>query len=197
MCIGITSMVKERSSGSLRVLTAKPLYRRDIIIGKFLGLSLFLLILMVLTEAIFVSLLIMVNGEPDSLLDLLLRLSSFIILMFLNCSFTLGLVMLFGILFNKAEALVLSMAFVSIEWLQQANVDFQFLGQIQQLIDPMKLYFYTIFVYSGNYCMGTLFQTRLSFDAWLSHALPYVALMLAEVVLIVLINSAVFSREEM
>lgn len=197
MCIGIITIAKERSSGSLRVLTAKPLYRRDIITGKFLGLSLFLLLLMILTEIVFISLIIIVLGSPDSLLELVLRLSSFIVLLFLNCSFTLGLVMLFGIVFNKAEALILSMAFVSFEWLQQASVDFQFLGQIQQLIDPMKLYFNTIFVFSGNETLGSLFETRLSFDAWLNHALPFVVLMLAEVILIVLINSAMFSKEEM
>jgi ABC-2 type transport system permease protein len=179
------------------VLVAKPLYRRDIIVGKFLGLGLFLLLSMVFVELVYVFLMVLVNGAPDSLLELVLRVSLFIVLLFLNCCFTLGLVMLFGIVFSKAEALVLSVAFISFEWLQQANVDFQFLGEIQKLVDPMKLYFNTFGVISGDRVVGTLFETRLSLGAWLDHALPFMVLMLAEVVLIVLVDSAVFSREEM
>ena len=37
--LGVMSFSKERIKGTINVLTAKPLYRRDIVIGKFLGLA--------------------------------------------------------------------------------------------------------------------------------------------------------------
>jgi len=48
MFIGILTVAEERISGSIGVLLTKPLYRRDVISGKFAGLSLFLFFITVL-----------------------------------------------------------------------------------------------------------------------------------------------------
>jgi ABC-2 type transport system permease protein len=191
VCLGLASMANERSGGSLRVLITKPLYRRDIIIGKFLGISSFLFILMVIFMVLQVSLTIITFRPPYSFIDMVLRVGCFIVLAFLNCSLTLGIVMLLGSIFNKTEALIASLAFISYEWLSQTVMTPKNLG-IFQKIDPNRLYL--DLVVSGS--TGTLFRTYVPFSTWFGNAWPYMVLMVAEVVLVVLIASTIFSRQE-
>lgn len=191
MCIGIITIADERSNGSLRVLTIKPLYRRDIIIGKFLGISVFMLLLMVFVTIIFIVPLMIFYETPGSLTDFLLRMSSITFITFLNCCFTLGLVMLFGILLSKAEAMVLSLVYIALEWLIAEGNALRYLGN-WKLADPGILQMYA-------YGLGENFILYIdvpSFTAWLSYAIPYIVLMIAEVVVIVLINCSLFSRED-
>jgi ABC-2 type transport system permease protein len=82
MCIGVISIADEKSKGSLRVLLAKPVYRRDVIIGKFIGISTFLFLLIILTVTLFVSLMIAVYSGPESSVEFVLRMASFAILLF-------------------------------------------------------------------------------------------------------------------
>lgn len=190
MSIGITSIADERSKGSFRVLFGKPLYRRDVITGKFVGISLFMFLLIAFTLALFVSLMIALYTGPESIIDLTLRMLMFAILLFVNCSFTLGLVMCLGILLNKSEALVISLAFISFEWLTNIGSLPDSLGNLQ-LINPGYLYVYTMYIASGK-----LFDVSSSIDSWLSGALPYIVMMVAEVIVIVLVNCILFNREE-
>lgn len=192
MCLGVISIADERSGGSLRVLTSKPLYRRDVIIGKFLGISLFLLLLMVLAAVLFVVPLMVFYETPDSFTDFLLRMSSITFITFLNCSFTLGLVMLFGIVLGKAEALVVSLAYVAVEWLSQGGNILYNLGNLG-IVDPGLLQMYA-FGLGNNFI---LYMDLPPFGAWLNYAIPYIVLMIAEVAIIVLVNCTLFNREEM
>lgn len=193
MCIGIISIADERSRGSLRILTTKPLYRRDIITGKFLGISLFMLLLMLLGYMLFVLPLMVFYGGPISFSDFLLRLVSVIILTFLNSSFTLGLVMLFGIVLGRAEALVVSLVFIALEWVVELPSMFTYLGKPLQIIDPGVLFIDAIGANLTNY----IFSPDLPpFNAWLGYSMPYIVLMVAEVVIVVLVNCTLFNREE-
>jgi ABC-2 type transport system permease protein len=190
MCIGITSVADERSKGSLRVLFGKPLYRRDVITGKFVGINLFMFLLIAFTLAIFISLMITLYAGPESIIDLSLRMLMFAVLLFINCSFTLGLVMCLGILLNKSEALVISLAFISFEWLTNIGSLPDSLGNLQ-LINPGYLYVYAMYMASGKLLNGSV-----PLDSWLSGSLPYIVLMVAEVILMVLVNCMLFNREE-
>ncbi len=49
MCIGVTSMAEEKASGTLNLLFTKPLLRKNVIAGKFIGINLFCLVYIVLT----------------------------------------------------------------------------------------------------------------------------------------------------
>lgn len=193
MCIGIISIADERSRGSLRVLMTKPLYRRDIITGKFLGISLFTLLLVFLCYILFVLPLIIFYGGPVSFSDFLLRLVSIIILTFLNSSFTLGLVMLIGIVLGKAEALVVSLAYIALEWVIELPSLSTYLGKPLEIIDPVILFNNAINPNSAYY----IFSPDLPpFSAWLGYSMPYIVLMVAEVVAIVLVNCTLFNQEE-
>jgi ABC-2 type transport system permease protein len=191
MCLGIITIANERSTGSLGILTAKPLYRRDIIIGKFVGLSAFLLLLMVLVTILFVLPLMIFFETPTSFTDFLFRMGSIIIVTFLNCSFTLGIVMLFGIAFSKAEALVLSLAYIATEWLSENGNILYYLGNLK-IIDPGMLQMYA-FGLGNNFI---LYIDLPSLNSWLSYSMPYIVLMMAEVLIIVMINCMLFNREE-
>lgn len=190
MCVGILSVADERSRGSLGVLFAKPLYRRDVITGKFVGIIVFLFLLIASTLALFVSLMMLVYAGQVSIVDVALRMLLFAVLLFLNCCLTLGLVMCLGIVLSKSEALIVSIAFVAFEWLTNSGSLPGSLGSLN-LIDPTYLYIYTMYMASGR-----LFDTSLPLGTWLSGSSPYIVLMAAEVIILVLANCMLFSREE-
>lgn len=199
MCTGAISIAEERSKGSLRILLTKPLYRRDIIIGKFLGIGAFFVLIITLTIIIFVSIEMAFFGCPASLSELAIKLSTFIFMLLLHTSFTFGLVMLFGILLDKREALVLSVAYLAYEWLfQLATITaamtsipaLKFIG----LIDPIQLYWWA-YMARGTPSTELLAAARPYF-AWLQDSYPFLILMILEVIIIILVDCASFSREE-
>lgn len=191
MCLAITSIASERSSNSIRVLLTKPIYRKDIIISKFVSISIFEFLLIILTVVLLVSLMMAVYGGPTSAIELILRMASFSILLFLNCSFTLGLIFLLSILLKRSEAMMISIIFITVEWLGQIQV-LPYLPNGLDIIDPMTLYIHAFAVTPGI----DLFRPSLSFNTWLNNAVPFVLLMLLEVVIIVLVNCIAFNREE-
>jgi len=189
MCIGISSIADERSNHTFSVLFTKPLYRRDVLAGKFLGIGIFMLFALVLVFSLLTSFIIIVFGGPSSLAELVLRMGTFAFVLYLSCIFTLGLVMLLGIIFNKAEALVISLAYISFEWLTPTGLIPQSLGDLQ-IISPMIL-----FVFASCRPGNDLLMTTLPYDIWLANALPFIVLLLAEVVIVTLINCMLFTRE--
>lgn len=191
MCVGITSIADERSNGSLRVLLSKPLYRRHVIVGKFLGISAFLLICIVLMITLFVSLTLVAYGAPASISDLALRMGAFAMLLFLYCSFALCLIFLFGILLGKAEAIIVSIFFVLSEWLMKMPIIPTSLENVLIII-PSNLYVKAVAASGDN----NLFTPSLAFTSWFNSALPTIVLMTAEIVALVLVVCILFNREE-
>jgi ABC-2 type transport system permease protein len=201
MSIGIVSVTDDRSGGSLRVLFTKPIYRRDVILGKFIGVGSFLLFLIVIAYTLYASLMIAVSGCPESIVDLVLRLGSFVILLFLNSCITLGLVMALGIFLSEAGALIASLAFISYEWLRLDGTvtSMGWLIGDASIIDPFYLYWKafrpsTVYSPTGGYM--NLYTITQPYMAWLQQAFPYILLMIADVIIIVLIGCLLFSREE-
>lgn len=190
MCVGVLSVANERYGGSLGVLFAKPVYRRDVIIGKFVGISMLLFVLITLILALFVSLMMLVYVGRADIVGVVARMLLFAVVLFLNCCFTLGLVMCLGIVLSKPEALIVSMAFVAFEWLTNIGSLPASLGKLN-LINPAYLY-----VYAMDGASGRLFNDSLPLGTWLSGSSPYIVLMLMEVTIIMLVNCLLFNREE-
>lgn len=91
LCVGIISISGERSGGSVMVLLTKPLYRRDVVAGKFLGGSLFMLVTVIATlTACVVSMLITYMGTLPYF-ELFVRTGLYCLLLFIYCSLTLGI----------------------------------------------------------------------------------------------------------
>lgn len=190
MSIGIISIANERSNGSLRILISKPLYRRDIILGKLLGISTLLFLLIIFTLTLFVFLMVVFLGYSVPISDILLRGGTYAIVLLFSSCFTLSLIMLFSIILDKAEALVISIAYISFEWLTQTPMMPSWLGEIQ-IINPMNLFIYAT-LKPGN----DLFALSIPYEVWLSNALPYIILLIVEVIIIVLIDCIIFNKHD-
>jgi ABC-2 type transport system permease protein len=191
MCIGVFSIADERSRGGLQVLMCKPLYRRDIIIGKVLGISglLALTITFVLTVFTSISIILYPFSLATSFLDITIRMMSYMLVLLLLCVLTLTITMTVGLLFrNVMSALTLSMALLYIQWYSDIPNVLGVLG----VIDPERLYIYAIETTSLN-----IFDSMIPYSNWLSGALPYIGMIIAEIVIITLINCILLNRESL
>ncbi|AFC99456.1 hypothetical protein Mtc_0692 [Methanocella conradii HZ254] len=186
--LGITAFSGERSNGSLRVLITKPLYRKDIILGKFLGMSSFIFLVVFLEIGLLASMyLIMYQGHGfSSITDIALRLGFLVILIFLNSSLAVGLSMFFGVLIkNLYGVLICCVSYLYLEWYMQVAY------HIGLWFSPYRLLL-------SAFAIGdvSLLNPQFSFSTWLNAALPSIVLMVLEVIIIVILNCFVFTVRE-
>ncbi|AFC99898.1 hypothetical protein Mtc_1142 [Methanocella conradii HZ254] len=193
LCLGVVSIADERSKGSLGVMLAKPLYRRDLILGKLTGIAALLLLLMTITFVSFVSSLIVVYGNIGSMMEVIIRMSLFIFLLFAYCCFTLGVVALFSILFSKGAALVASLAYFCYEWYSYGFIapSDPFFGALRRF-DPVQIFWNPLINVKGS----GLQDTALPLGEWINYSWPYITLLVLYVIIIMLVDSMIFNREE-
>ncbi len=185
--IGVLMIGEERFNGSLSILLSKPLYRRDIIIGKFAGTSIFLLLFILIEYFVSAFLVMVFFREPLSMQEFILRSLSNILALYLECSLTLVITMLLGVIFKELlVALIASITFLYVDWYTNLV---QSLSVIK-IISPHYLYFTII---SGN-SQGILLDTSVPYGDWLSATLPFIILMLLEIIIFLLINCSLFSK---
>lgn len=195
LCIGVISIADERSKGTLSVTLTKPLYRRDILIGKLIGISIFLLVLATTTYVLLVSILIIFYGNAGSIVEVMARVFILNILLFVYCCFTLGLVALFSIILTKGAALIASLVYICYEWYNYSGItSIDPLFGVLVSFDPTNLYWRSIVgpVLGGPNLLDTTFSLR---DC-LNYHWPYILLLILEVIVIILIDSMLFNREE-
>jgi ABC-2 type transport system permease protein len=185
--IGVTS-VADNKSNSLNILLTKPLYRRDIVLGKFIGNSNLLLIIVLFSYLISSFFQILFYGMPDRIDEFIIRLLSMIFILFIECSLVSGITMLFGLLFrNILLSTGVTVTFFFIEW--YANLPAHY--EILNWISPRGLYL-TTFLLNDI----ALIDTLIPYLSWLSAALPYIVVMILETILIVLADCFVFIKRE-
>lgn len=182
--MGVLVIGDERFKRSLSVILSKPLYRRDIVLGKFLGISAFLL-LFIIIEFTVSSLLIMIFfREPYSMQEFILRAFSNVLALFFECSLNLVITMLFGlILKDLLMALIATITFLYVDWFGNITLP---------LISPQHFYFTII---SGNSAI-MLLDTSFPYSDWLGAALPFIIFIILEIIVILLINCSIFSKSE-
>lgn len=187
LILGLLSVAGDRKR-VLGVLLTKPLRKRDVMAGKFLGLSMFLLLLITVTYLL-VSLLITVAFRgPSSMEEFALRLTALILALFLECSFLAGVGMLIGMVFSSLkEAIIVGVTYLCIEWFSNA----MFMNVLKYL-SPYYVYFKII---SATDTVK-VFDTLVPFGDWLGTALPYAALMIAGVIVVFILNCLVIARTE-
>ncbi len=190
VCLGVFSISDERLNGALNTLLCKPLYRTDIISGKFLGISGFILLSILFALSVLTSLtLIMFPAAGYGIIDIVERVSSYAFVLFLTCSITLALTMLIGIILKKPAlslAVSLTMAFI-ILYPDPLSV----LGPAEILI-PWHLLANILYLRAGM----QLFFPSTSYTDWLIGSIPLIALLLVEIILVILANCIIFNREE-
>lgn len=188
--IGVLSIIQERSRGQLRVLVTKPLYRRDIVAGKVLGLSTFLFIICTIDILLCLSSIMIFYTGPVSINELVIRIASYIFTLYLGCTLTLCITIMIGVLFKDyILALILSGTLFCFE---SFYIYPTAIGEIKNLI-PVQLYFTII---DGN-GYGYLFYTSIDYCLWLSYSLPYIILMVLLISAVLLATMYAFGRDDL
>ena len=177
-------------TGLVNVLLAKPLYRRDYIMGKFTGLAAFML-LFITFIMLFTGLMVIVFFRgPQSIPEYVLRTTAYIAVFTLSCWLVIALNMLFGIVSkNVLFVTAAAMAYYFIDWVWFSE---RFIGALS-ILTPQTLLWKLI--YNGDTSIS-LFDCLIPFDRWLSGAMPYVSLLIIETILLLLAGIYLFSREE-
>lgn len=186
--IGVICITEERSSHSMDVLLNKPVYRRDVVIGKFLGATGFIALLIVNTLVLSL-LLALFFRAPLSLSDFLLRMAGYNIALSLECWLTTGIAMLIGVLFNNIiDAIAVVITYLYVEWYFPLM---SFINSLR-LISSRWLCFTII---SGSGEIG-LFDSSMPYLNWLNVSMPYILLILLEIILVLLLGCAIFIRKD-
>lgn len=179
--LGVMSIAEDRSKSLFKVLLTKPLYKRDIVLGKFCGICLFLLMLIGISYIISSLLVMIFYGLPQSILEFILRIISLILALFLECALTAGITMMIGIIFkNLLEAVSIVATCLFIDW--YGNL-YGYIGNLS-IISPRVLYF-DIFNVNNQIL---LIDTSIPYMNWLNAAAPYIVLVILEITAIVILD---------
>ena len=187
--IGIMSIIEDSRKNVFKILLTKPLYRRDVIIGKFMGINAFLLVLVTLTFTLIALMLAVFYVMPYDVSDWLLRIGSLITITFLECSIASGIMIIAGVMFSKnlLGAVGIAASFFFLEWhfamgLHLGDLDF---------LSPRFLLF-------SMYGLGNIWLTDPSYSLleWFNSASPYILLAVVEALLVMLFGAFLFSRSE-
>ncbi|MDI6898052.1 ABC transporter permease [Methanocella conradii] len=191
MLLGVTSIVGDRSDNIFKVVLTKPLYIRDVIIGKFLGICAFILTLAFTTLATCSIMEMLFYGLPGSMGEFMLRFGSLVLLLFFECSLVSGIAMLVGLVFkNLLDSVAVTVALFFIDWYGEALTGR--MGLLYTFISPWRLYF-NAFEGDGHFLLT---DTTVAYASWLNAALPYIGLMLLETLVVLAISCLVSIRME-
>ncbi len=179
LCISVVSISGERANGSLRVLLTKPLYRKDIIAGKFLGINAFLLLLSLFAMLMNIALIMIAYSGPSSVVEII-KIGLFEIVMFLFSMLTSGIMILFAIIFKGLlDSLVFALTYLYVTWYVYVPDSLEILRwinpvqQCKMIVTPM-----------------------VTLSTWMDASLPSVILLILEIIAVFLAGSALFNNED-
>lgn len=191
--LGVMSISEERSSGSFNVLLTKPIFRRDVILGKMLGLSIFMFLFILTIELLTGLLLVYYFREPWSIPDFLWRFFVIVISSLMTCVLIIELSMLSGLLFKN---LLLAVSVVA---------TYIFLDCIEFVTSIFNMYFFNssltitpwilLFRIISPGMRGGLFATSIAFSEWFWNALPFIVWMGILIIGVLELDCYVFSRQ--
>lgn len=189
---GATSVSRERWDNSINVVLTKPLYKRDYLIGKLMGVTASLLVFIVFSLLITGLITAMYFRGPLSMSEFAWRIIVYIILLTLSCCLVAALNMFLGVLSkNMLFVVAASMTYIFAEWFW--NISVYLPGY--ELISPVRVNGCMFGMGAGGYLLF-LFDTLCPFTKWFSYAVPYIAITIIELVLVLLISIAMFSRSD-
>lgn len=198
LSIGVLSVMEDRARSSISVLLTKPVYRRDIILGKFFGLSAFMFLLAAFVSIMDLAVLMMFNSGPVPIGDCVLRLVTIIVLLTLECSITICITMLAGLVLKNLLAVVsLVVTWFFVIW-YAGNYLESVLGNLAVLISPELLFMMIMLGYShvGSSEVVRLTESSNSYSLWLGCVLPFIIVMVLEPFVLTAVNCMIFTREE-
>jgi len=187
LCIGVVLISEDRSTGRLRILMTKPVYLKEIIVGKFIGLNLSIFIISMLATIFNVFMLAMIY-RPFQSYDTLIRILIIALLLYMLNVLIATIVIFIGtILKNMYAALVATSAFLYLIWFVFPPYN---LGELLK-INPIILY-QNIIAGGGT----NLLDTSNSLDSWAFSSLPLIGILLTEILIFLIINIHYFGKEE-
>lgn len=188
--LGVISIAKERWTRSINVLLIKPLYKMDIVGGKFAGISVFLFIFISLVLAFTTVMLIIFFKEPLSYYELFMRLLAYIIILTGECSLVAALTMLVGSAVNNLiGSITLVITYIYAEWLSPiTSLD------VLSFITPEGLLIKMSNPITTSGYVTELFNTLVPFTQWLSDAAPYFIFMMLYIIAVLVINCWAFAK---
>lgn len=191
--LGATMIPYERWNNSLNILLTKPLYTRDVVLGKFFGLSGFMLLFNTFALLLLSLLMILFFRGPISSTDFVLRLVAYVLVMTLACSLGIALNMLFGIISkNILFVATASITYVFFDWIWYSD---RILGNgVLSLITPMNLYNKLINPIPNG--PPNLFNTTIPLQQWLNSITPFLALLLIEMIALLLLEMYIFAKSD-
>lgn len=189
--LGATSIPYERWNNSINVLLTKPLYRRDFIIGKFAGLSGFMLLFNTFTLLLIGLLMIVFFRGPQSNFEFAWRFAAYIIVMSLSCSLVIALNMLFGMISKNILVVTsASITYVFFDWIWYNDRIIYGLS----ILTPMNLYHNIIAPFAEPF--NPMFNTIVPFNQWFYAAIPFIAILIIEMSILLLAGIHLFSKDD-
>lgn len=198
LSIGVLSVMEDRAKSTISVLLTKPVYRRDIILGKFFGLSSFMLFLSAFASVMDLAILMVFDSGSVPVGDCILRLVTIIVLLTLECSITICITMLAGLVFkNLLAAVSVVVTWFFVVWFAGGYL-LSCLGNLSAFISPELLFMSIIFgmsqMVSSN--RANLTDISYSYSFWLGSTLPLMIVLVLEPVVLTAVNCVIFMREE-
>jgi ABC-2 type transport system permease protein len=194
--IGVTSISGERNNGCLNILLTKPLYRRDVVMGKFIGTNLFLLVFLVIVMLANSLFLLNFYGAPSSVYEFLWRITIYTMVLSMELSLVTGITMLIGIIFKDLLlAVSIIVLYLSYEWFwiqMTAILSYMLNFPITSNMLTQRI----CGLYGDSYTRSNLFITSIPFSTWIGDAYPYIFLMVFLIVGVLLLNCLIYARME-
>ena len=190
--LGVVSMSEEYGKNSFGVILAKPIYRRDVILGKVMGICGFMFLFITLVVVFITAMLILGFRSPDSYIELW-RPVGIILALGLESSLVISLTVLVGSVFkNIIGSVSIAITYVYADWFKNVS---QYMG-MYSIITPKILFFDVINPPNYDNSMAMLFDTLYPFDKWFGDASIYIVLLLVEMTIFVFICCMVFAKQE-
>lgn len=186
--IGVTSIAEERRNNAINILLAKPLYRRDLIAGKVVGLNAYMLCVIMFGMTLAAVVLSIFYQQPGDPMNFLSRLAAYILLLFMYSSLNIAIAMLVGILIKDLLlAASVVMAYIFIDWYTGLFGIIPFMRNLDPEVALAKLYINNLV---------SLQSATIQIGQWINANITNIAFYILAIILVLLIGLAVYSREE-
>lgn len=189
--LAATSLPHESWKNSLGVLLSKPLYRRDVVLGKFMGIAGFMFLFNAF-DVLFTGLMIITFYRgPLSVTEFGLRVGAYILIFTLFISIVIALNMLFGAI--SKNLLFVTAASISYYFIESIWSAERVLGPLY-FLSPLNVFGKIILPYDSEFL--TIFDTVEPFTKWMYAAIPFVCIAIAELAILLLAGIAIFNRKD-
>lgn len=195
LCMGIMVTSGDRSVGALRVLVTKPLHGRDIIAGKMLGMNMLLLVLVTMFVVLGAASLAVAYDMPHDVSGTCAKLIIFWGGLYLFCSLVTGLATLVGIVIRELiGVLAITISFLVIAWFARLQYVYAAIGKLE-LLNPVVQYA-RISAPAPGVDIFNPYTSHLTFPEWLGAAMPFIMLVIAEILVLFTVSCILFKDED-